>query len=224
MRRLVLMALAMTLLAVPAAAAATCPPYPGMQNFPAIHSPAEPEDFCWEVSVEEDQELRQIDAWHAAVYWTETEPEHIAWSIEAPAAHDAEGKPVPTTIAVSAENLITLTVHHRAGNPLAGGAPFHYPVVAGTGWEGGFQTFPIEMPPPTVPPPSSPTTAEAPTYCVVPSLRGKSRRAAARALRLANCRLGPVRGENTRGAKVVRQYRRAGTMYAVGTAVGVKLG
>jgi hypothetical protein len=224
-RRLVLPALAVALLVgvAPAAAAAEpCPPYPGMQNFPAIHGPEEPENFCWEVSLGEDQELRQIDAWHAGVYWVPDEV--LAMHINAPAAHDAEGVAVPTTLAVVGENLITLTVHHRAGNPAAGGAPFTYPVVAGVGWEGGFKTYPVEMPPPEVTTTAPPAEQPATPLCEVPALRGKTVRGARRALRRAHCELGPVRGERTRGARVAKQYQPGGKLLPTETAVGVKLG
>ena len=62
-------------------------------------------------------------------------------------AHDAVGKSVPTTLEVSPPNVVTLTVHHRAGNPAAGGAPFTYPIFEGSGWEGGFSTFEVTVPP-----------------------------------------------------------------------------
>lgn len=216
--------------AAPATAAAeTCPPYEGVSNFPSISGAGDPEDYCWEMNLGEGQELRQIDDQHAAVFYTE--PEVQALGIEAAPAHDAEGTAVPTTITVSGENLITLTVHHLAGNPAAGGAAFHYPVVAGLGWEGGFQTELVQGPPDESElrtPPSAPAppveAAEAPApRCQVPSLDGRSLRAARRALRRANCALGPVRGERARGARVVKQYRPSGKTLPADTVVGVKL-
>lgn len=225
MRRLVLLALAVALLAAvapSASAAEPCPPYDGAFPFPMIQGPEGPEEYCWEVTLNEDQELRQVDEHHVGVYRASNEVQ--AWQIDAPAARDAMGASVPTTIAVSGENLITITVHHRNGNPAAGGAPFHYPVSQGPSYETGFATVVVNMPPPTVQPPPPTATSEAPAYCVVPSLQGKSRRAAARELRLANCGLGPVRGENSRGAKVVKQYQPAGKQLPEGSVVGVKLG
>jgi hypothetical protein len=200
-----------------AGAAEPCPSSGEGMWFPDIHGPEDPEDYCWEVGMSHDQELVQIDDRHAAVYY---ESGHLAFSIEAEAAHDAEGTTVPTTLAVTAPNLITLTVHHRAGNPAAGGAPFHYPIIEGTGWEGGFHTTIIQMP--GDPPAPQPLQTEEP-MCTVPALRGRSLRAARRALLRVHCELGPVRGERSRAAKVIKQYREAGKALPAGTEVGVKL-
>lgn len=211
---------ALACLALPAAAVAAEPcsfPNGFLMSFPAIHGPEDPEDFCWEVKLGEGEELRQIDETHAGVFW---EDGTQAMTITAQLAHDVEGVAVPTTLAVTEPNLITLTVHHRAGNPLAGGAPFYYPVVAGKGWEGGFQTVTVDMPPSTEQGTKQP--AAVPT-CKVPYLQGRTLRAARRALRSADCRLGPVQGEGGRGAKVVRQYRPANKVLPAGTAVGIKL-
>lgn len=201
-----------------AVAAEPCPPFDGSMSFPNIHGSEDPEDYCWEVQLGEDQELRQVSDTEAKVL---DEGGHVAFTIEAEPAHDAIGTEVPTTLAVTDPNLITLTVHHRAGNPAAGGAPFDYPVVQGAGWEGGFQTVTVSLPPTeqgTNPPASPPT----PT-CEVPFLQGRTLKAARRALRRAGCALGPVHGERGRGAKVVKQYRRVGKALAAGTEVGVKL-
>jgi hypothetical protein len=204
--------------AVPGAAAAeTCPAFDGVMTFPAIHGPEDPEDYCWEVKLFEGQELRQMDETHAGVFYT-APPEHQAFGITAELAHDVVGTEVPTSLDVIQPNLIVLTVHHRAGNPAAGGAPFVYPVSSGVGWEGGFVTVIVhlleESPPPVV---------EQALTCAVPGLRGISLKAARKKLRLAHCRLGPVHGERRRGAKVVRQYRRYGAVLPAGTEVGVKL-
>lgn len=168
----------------------------------------------------EDQELQQVSDTEAKVL---DEGGHVAFTIEAEPAHDAIGTEVPTTLAVTEPNLITLTVHHRAGNPAAGGAPFDYPVVQGVGWEGGFQTATVNMPPPTEQESNPPVSPPSPT-CKVPFLQGRTLKAARRALRRAGCALGPVHGERGRGAKVVKQYRRVGKALAAGTEVGVKLG
>jgi hypothetical protein len=72
--------------------------------------------------------------------------EHTAFSIKAAPARDAIGSSVPTSLSVSGSDEVTLTVHHHSPSP-AGGS-FIYPVVAGVGWEGGFQTYISELPPP----------------------------------------------------------------------------
>jgi hypothetical protein len=185
-------------------------------SFQAIYNSEGPEEFSWTVKMEEEQELQGVDETHAAVYWSGTE--HIAFSIEAAKAHDASGAAVPTTLAVTQPNIITLTVHHRAGNPAAGGAPFTYPISQGPAFETGYATVLVEMPPPTeqaLPPPV--------LRCTVPNLVGLTLRAALRQLRRSNCGLGEVRGERLRGARVVKQFRRAGRSLPVGTQVGVKL-
>jgi hypothetical protein len=185
-------------------------------TFPAIHSPEDPEDYCFEVQLNEGQTLEQIDDRHIAV---KSKTEAVAWEISAALAHDATGVEVPTTIAVTGENLFTLTVHHRAGNPAAEGAPFVYPISNGAGWEGGFVTVTVTMPvaeEPPQPPQAAPS-------CLVPDLHGLSLKATRKKLRRAHCRPGPVHGERGRGAKVVKQYRPAGKTLPAGTEVGVKL-
>lgn len=209
------MLVALLCLAAPAAAAAF-PPYDGGQMFPAIHGPEDPEDYTWEVQLGEEQTLEAVDDQHAVVRY---ENGSVAFTINAEPAHDATGATVPTTIAVTEPNLFTLTVHHLAGSPAAGGAPFTYPISAGAGWEGGVATVTVTMPPATetsAPPPSAPA-------CLVPDLAGRSLKAARRQLRRADCRLGKVRGERKKGAKVVRQYRKPGKSLPARTEVGVKL-
>lgn len=200
-----------------AAADEPLPPFNGSMSFQAIQGPDGPEELSWEVKLGEEQELRAIDETHAAVYWTDPE-EHIAFSITAGLAHAADGANVPTTLTVTQPNVITLTVHHRAGNPAAGGAPFDYPVIAGSGWEGGIQVHTVDMGPPTEQTPPPPVLR-----CTVPALSGLSLKASIRQLRHSNCGLGEVRGERVRGARVVRQFRKAGRSLPVGARVGVKL-
>jgi hypothetical protein len=207
-----------------AVAADEIPPYDGLMSFPAIEDPAGPEEFSWEVQLEEDEELRSIDDRRAGVYYVGEGEEFLAMPIQAQAAHDSEGKAVPTTLAVTQPNIITLTVHHRAGNPDAEGAPFDYPVTAGVGWEGGFQTHEGQIeqtPPPEVVAPSPGLTN---VVCRPPNLIGKSLKASRKLLRKLNCKLGPVRGERGKGAKVAKQYRQRGRSLPAGSEVGVKLG
>jgi hypothetical protein len=226
MRSVLLMAVLAVAAMLPAGAAAESPPpYDGAMSFRAIQGPEGPDEFSWEVTLYEEQELRQIDDRSAAVYYTNPE-EHLAFGITAIAAHDAAGATVPTTLTVTSPNAITLTVHHRDGNPAADGAPFDYPVIPGEGWEGGFQPVRIPGPPdeselsavqpPSELPPPTPT-------CVVPDLTGSTLRASRKMLNRSDCALGPIRGERGRGARVVRQYRSAGKSLPAGTEVGVKL-
>jgi beta-lactam-binding protein with PASTA domain len=69
-----------------------------------------------------------------------------------------------------------------------------------------------------------PVAAELPTpLCIVPDLSGRTLKAARRQLRRSHCKLGDVRGERSRGARVVRQFRKPGRELPAGTEVGVKL-
>jgi hypothetical protein len=211
MRRVFLVVTGLLLL-LPTAAIAY-PVYNGDQRFQDILGPEGAEEYAWEVELGESQELRQVDDTHAGVFYEDgTE----AFSIEAIGAHDAEGTTVPTTIVITQPNVITLTVHHRAGNPAGGGASFDYPVVAGEGWEGGFKTEPavILEPDHQGPPP--------PPICVVPDLTNRTLRASRKILHRAHCTLGRVRGERRREVRIVEQYRQVGKVLPAWTAVDVR--
>jgi streptogramin lyase len=110
----------------------------GGMTFENIRDKLGPESFSWEVSLEPGQELQVIDGKHVQVYY---EGGHPAFSITAIPAHDAVGTTVPTKLMVTGDHIVTLIVEHRA-------QAFVYPIIAGAGWEGGFQTFQVEMPPP----------------------------------------------------------------------------
>jgi len=191
--------------------------------FGTITGPEAPEDYCFEVTVGEEQELRQIDDRHVGAFYNTGQQSFV---ITAEEASDAEGASVPTSLALTAGKTITLTVHLREGNPLADWAPFHYPVVGGSGWEGGFISEEIKGPPDESElksKPSPPAVGEPGPQCDVPALRGRTLKAARRALERGDCRLGPVRGRRRPGAEVVRQYRPVGKALPAGTEVGVKL-
>lgn len=225
------MALVLALLcfAAPTAAFAAEPcksPFDGTMSFPAIEGEGDPAEFCWELELGENQGLRGINDHEAEVFYVN--PEHHAFSITAGLAHDADGTEVPTTIVVVQPNVIVLNVHHRADDPLAVGAPFDYPVTAGAGWEGGFQSVEIKGPPDEAelkPKPSPPPVEEVPSpTCEVPVLQGRTLQSARRALIAAGCQLGPIHGHRHRGARIVKQYRPAYKTLPAGTAVGVRLG
>jgi hypothetical protein len=114
-------------------------------SFPTIAGSTDPEEFSGEVVLSEGQELEAIDDQHAEVFYTDGP--HPGLGISAEAAHDANGSNVPTTLSVSDGNVITLTVHHRAGDPAQDGAPFDYPITAGQGWNGDYQTVIVAGPP-----------------------------------------------------------------------------
>jgi hypothetical protein len=210
MRRFLLVLLAAFVLA-PASATAELPTFDGTMQFQAIQGPDGPEEFSWEGKLGPEEELKAIDERHIGVFW---EDGTQAMTITAIAAHDAIGTSVPTTLAVTQPNIITLTVHHRDGNPAAGGAPFDYPVVAGEGWEGGFRTEQVVMPLGDQPP--------APPTCVVPDLTDRTLRASRKILHRAHCKLGRVRGERRREVRVTQQFRPVGRVLPVWTTVDVK--
>lgn len=136
------------LMAMAAPAVGALPTYDGM-SFPDIKDASGPEEFSWQVILGKDQELRQIDDQLAEVVYPD---ETVSWTISAEPAHDATGANVPTSLEVSEGDVVTLFVHHRAGNPLTS-QPFVYPVVDGPGFEMGFEstTFSVPMPPPDPP-------------------------------------------------------------------------
>jgi hypothetical protein len=193
----------------------------GGMSFGEIQGPVDPEEYSWTVELGEDQVLRAVDDQHAAVYYGGRQ---VAFEITAEAAHDAVGASVPTTLAVSGRDVITLTVHHRAGNPAAGGAPFVYPIVGGPGWEGGFHTYYVPMPPYESASGDSTSSPAVTPICAVPRLRGGSVKASRLKLRAAGCELGEIRGTRSKTAKVVRQYPEPGTARTAGGEVAVKLG
>ena len=190
--------------------------------FPAITGPEAPEDYPFRVSLGEEQRLEQVTPTEVAI----REHGFTGLTYKAGPAHDVDGSAVPTTLTLTGLDTVTWTVSHRAGNPAAGGAPFVYPIVGGTGWEGGFRTTIVEMNnpmPPATPPPATPLPA--PT-CTVPSLSGFGLRAVKARLRGADCTIGKVRlarGATKAKGKVVKQFEPAGTQFAAGAPVAVKL-
>jgi hypothetical protein len=60
--------------------------------------------------------------------------------------------------------------------------------------------------------------------CVVPRLKGKSLKAARKALTKAECKLGKVKGHKGKSAKVRKQNPKPGKVLAPGAKVNVKLG
>lgn len=223
------------------AALASPPVYEGLTTFPTIYSPTGPEEFSWEVTLYEGQELGQIDEQEIAVY---NRSGAVGFSIQAGPAHDAVGATVPTTIQVTGENVFTLTVHHREGNPAAGGAPFHYPVNYGEGWEGEIVPIEIKGPPDEMElreqrereerevreareQRQAAEIAAWETRCHVPALRGTTVAGARRRLRRADCRLGVItksRGVTAKTGRVVHQGEPAGSSLAQDARVGIRLG
>lgn len=227
----------------PASASADPPGLPvfdGLMTFGAIQGPSDPEEYSWEVILGEGQALELVDEQHAEVYYTEDH--HSAYEITAESAHDADGSSVPTSLLASGEDILTLVVHHRAGNPAAGGAPFVYPVVAGSGWEGGFEPVVI------VGPLDEQELREereriarekqevlerewaqerVSSGCLVPRLKGKSLKASKKLLRDGECLIGAVRkqkGATSKAGKVVKQSPKPGALLAPWTTVKVTLG
>lgn len=225
-------------LAFTSASAPAAPPnYDGVMGFAAIHGPSDPEDYSWTVTLGEDQTLELVDDQHAQVLYGDG---HSAFGIAAEPAHDAGGATVPTTLAISGGDIITLTVHHRSGNPASSGAPFDYPITAGPGWEGGFHTEIVRGPPDETELREQRERAEreererevasentvAARTCSVPKLDGMTLRHSARRLKNAGCAIGQVR-RRTGGVgrvHVVGQSPRPGRVVVAGGTVSVTLG
>jgi hypothetical protein len=197
--------------AIPAGAEPSAvPPYEGLLSFPPIQDSSGPEEFSWEVILSPGQELQPIDDRTAGVYYKDG---GRAESIAAERAHDVTGTEVPTTLSVTAPNIVTLVVHHRAGNPLAAGAPFQYPVLAGAGYTITYSTAVVTLPP-----------GEFPwTGCTIPKLTGYTLRVDRRRLKNAGCGLGTVRGHRAAQGLVFKQVPAPGSMRALGSAVDVRV-
>ena len=206
-----------------AAASPTIPVYVGDMQFPSIHGPSDPEEYSWEVILGKNQSFESVDSQSVKVVNKEGV---TSMTIEAEQAHDANGTAVPTSLGFSDGNVITLTVHHRAGNPVEDGAPFTYPVVAGAGFELGFESVTTYFPPED--PELSGTPRPSPVEnCVVPTLNRRSLKASKRRLREVDCQIGVARkrqGVTATAGKVVAQNPRPGTVLAPGAKVSVTLG
>ncbi len=113
------------------------PIYDGVMTFQSIRDVSAPETYSWEVTLHEGQSLRLVNSTTAQVEYAEEK--RLSFLITAEQAHDAVGTAVPTSLSV-AGNILTLTVSHRSSS-------FVYPVIAGAGWEGGFRTVDIPIPP-----------------------------------------------------------------------------
>lgn len=216
------------------------PVFDGFQSFPAIADASYPEDYSWTVELSSRQKLVQVDEQTAEVQY---EDGVRAFTISAEPAHDSEGATVPTTLAVTGPDVITLTVHHRAGNPAKGGAPFRYPITAGQGWEGGYGTPTVIQGPldetelreqrereeaarlATLGTPVAPSPAA--SSCVVPKLKGLSLARSRQRLGAAGCGVGTLErapGATARSGRVVAQRPRPGRTLSAGTAVALRLG
>jgi PASTA domain len=201
----------------------------GGMGFPMIQGPESPERYPFRVSLGEEQFLRQLSPTEVQVF---NAGYSSARTIEAVKASAADGAKVPTTLEQTGRDVVTLVVHHRAGNPAAGGAPFDYPIIQGEGWEGGFFTGIVQMSNPNGEPAGTLTDEPSPSiraaaWCMVPRLGGLDLRAAKARLRAAHCRVGAVHlaaGATVAKGKVVKQFHAAGTKLAAGASVAVKLG
>jgi tripartite motif-containing protein 71 len=125
----------------------------GGLTFEDIRSSTAPEHYAFEISpYSSELELQQVSPQKIeAVY---KEGGWSAFTLEAEPAHDADGHSVPTHLTLNGPLLVTLTVEHR-GISSETGQPFVYPVVAGTGWQGGWFGGIVEHyepPPPSEPP------------------------------------------------------------------------
>jgi PASTA domain len=204
----------------------------GGMSLQEITGPEAPEEYPFRVHLGEEQFMEQVSPTEVDVDY----PGHQqAFSLTAEQAHDAVGAAVPTTLELTGREEVTLTVYHREGNPAAGGAPFVYPIIGGSGWAGGFRTITVPMENPFAEAErkiveASPAATLEPLpviTCKVPTLGGYSLRGAKNRLRAAHCGIGGVHlaaGATVGKGKVVKQFHPAGTELAAGAPVAVKLG
>jgi hypothetical protein len=219
------------LLVVSSASAGELPLYGN--SFPEITEAASPEQYAYRVEVPAGDYLEQISETLVEI----SDGGHeLGIPLYADPAHDGRGYTVPTTLSATGPDEVTLTVHHLAGNPNAGWAPFSYPIQPGMGSPYGFPTIVVQMLNPNraaeeeairaanpAAEPAPPPTVD----CHVPNLVGLSRREAAGKLRGAHCALGEVRiarGSSAAHGKVVRQFETSGRHLAAGSSVAIKLG
>jgi hypothetical protein len=197
----------------PAAFADSPPPFGGGLAFPTIHGPADPEDYSWTVNLWPGQTLTQIDDQHAVLEYEGIQMGQIS----AEPARDNNGTPVPTSISVSEENIVTETVHHRAGDPMTGGAPFDYPITPSPGFTVGNSTVTVIIP--TEPPHPG-------RQCHVPDLKGRSLKSSRRALLAAHCGIGGVHYRRDSGKRrtIVKQGALPGAELPSGSHVWVIVG
>jgi hypothetical protein len=197
----------------------------GGLNIPVITGPTAPEEYPVQYeNLIQGVRFRQVSDQLIAVEYLGRG--NAEWKIEAVPAYAADGAAVPTSLRLTEDEkgyVVTMIVHHRAGNPAAGGAPFVYPI-QGSAREGGTFTGAVEV----KPTPAAEQTASAPSSsCKVPALHGLSLKAARARLRAAHCALGHVRlgaPMIDRTGKVVGQFRAPGTQLPADAHVGVKLG
>jgi hypothetical protein len=116
------------------------PVYDGTLSFQSIRDAVAPEDYSWQVSLDDGQTLKAIDGSSAGIYF---EDGTLAMLINSHPAHAADGKAIDTSLSVAAPNVVTLNVHHRISGVV-------YPVVAGAAWEVGYVAV-VDLNPKTEP-------------------------------------------------------------------------
>jgi hypothetical protein len=140
-------------------------------SFPDIRDASAPEEYALSMELSPQLHLEQIDERTVGVFYSTGLQSFV---LEAEPAHAADGATVPTSLAMTGPKEVTLTVHFKAGNPAAGGAPFAFPISDGKGWEGGFRMTSTEMneskPPPSAAPQAPPTAAASPHVFVTRAL------------------------------------------------------
>lgn len=158
--------------AASAGAAEVRPLSEGGMSFPVIRSVTDPEEYSFSLELSGELEPRQIDERQIGVFYSD---DTLSYTLTATDAHDAQGATVPTTLLISGPKVITLTVAHREGNPAAGGAPFDYPIIAGSGWPGGFQTHSATIGEEPRPAPAATTEPSAPQRVFVTHVLGEDK-------------------------------------------------
>jgi tripartite motif-containing protein 71 len=133
----------------------TRPMSDGGLSFAAIRGAGAPEHYVYELELSPELHLRQVDPAHVEVFYWKFGI--TAFVITAEPAHDAIGTAVPTHLSISGPEKIMLTVEYRGQSPAGG--EFIYPVMGGTGWQGGYRTITVELTEPPPPPPGEESSA-----------------------------------------------------------------
>jgi hypothetical protein len=125
---------------------------------------------------------------------------------------------VPAGFAVDSESQITAVAPQSAA---PGAVDITVRTVAGTSATGAADRFSYEAAPSV--PISTTATEGAVKHCVVPKLKGHTLKADRTRLKKADCRLGKIRGQKTRTAKVIKQSPKPGKVLAPGARVSVTI-
>jgi len=112
------------------------PLYEGLLSFQQIRTVDASDEFSWQIDLQEGMYVKAASADAVEVFY---ENDHPAFTVTAVEAHDAVGTTVPTDLSVEPDGVLTLHVQHKS-------QPYVYPVIAGSGWQGGYISTELDGP------------------------------------------------------------------------------